>query len=134
MPFGLTNAPSTFQRFIHKVLRGLTDRGVIVYVDDILIYSDNLVDHVKLVQQVLERLRKHGSAVDIDKCYFHVEEVEFLGYVLGAGGLKMDKKKVQEIVDWPIPRSLKEVQSFLGFCNFYQRFIKGYSKIARPLI
>jgi hypothetical protein len=133
MPFGLTNAPSTFQRLMDHVLAGLIDKGVIVYIDDILIYSDNLEDHIKMVREVLARLQKHKLAAELEKCSFHVQEVEFLGHILNGKGMRMEEAKIKEIVEWPTPRSVKEVQSFLGFCNFYRRFIRHFARIARPI-
>ena len=133
MPFGLTNAPSTFQRLMDHVLAGLIDKGVIVYIDDILIYSDNLEDHIKMVREVLARLQKHKLAAELEKCSFHVQEVEFLGHILNGKGMWMEEAKIKKIVEWPIPRSVKEVQSFLRFCNFYRRFICHFACIARPI-
>jgi len=133
MPFGLSNAPSAFQRLMNKIFADILDVFVVVYLDDILIYSDNLTEHKQHVKEVLWHLRKHGLFTSPAKCSFHQTQVEFLGFVLGPDGLQMDNSKVQVIHDWPRPRQLKDVQAFLGFANFYRRFIKNYSQIVLPL-
>ena len=133
MPWGLTNAPAVFQRFMNHVLRDFIDKGVIVYIDDILIYSDTEEEHTELVTKVLEALMLAGLCVELEKTAFHVQKVEFLGYVIGAEGVMMSEEAIKQIIDWEVPRNVKEVQSFLGFANFYQRFIKSYSKICASL-
>jgi hypothetical protein len=133
MPFGLTNAPAAFQRFMNDIFSDLLDVHVIIYLDDILIYSDNPSDHKKHVREVLRRLRQHGLYVRPDKCHFSSDTVEYLGFILSKDGLKMDPSKVQTIQDWPEPRKVKDIQSFLGFANFYRRFISDYSDIVVPL-
>jgi hypothetical protein len=133
MPFGLTNAPAAFQRFINDIFDDLLDVSVLAYLDDILIYSDNLDDHRKHVKEVLRRLRAHGLYARGDKCEFHKEEVEFLGYIVSKDGLRMSEDKVKTILEWPEPRKVKDIQSFLGFANFYRRFIYNYSDLTVPL-
>ena len=133
MPFGLCNAPSTFQAFINDVLREYLDVFCSAYLDDILIYSDNREEHVDHVKMVLEKLKQAGMYLDINKCQFHVQEVKYLGVLITTDGLKMDPRKVDTIVNWKPARCVKDVQAFLGFANFYRRFIQGYSKIAAPL-
>jgi len=95
MPFGLVNAPATFQTIMNKILREFLDHGVVVYLDDILIYSENMDDHIKLVQQVLDRLEQHDLAVSLKKSVFHQEEVEFLGYIVKTTGVTMSDRKVK---------------------------------------
>ena len=133
MPFGLSNAPAAFQRFVNTTLSDMLDVCVVVYLDDILIYSDTLEEHRKHVREVLRRLRKAGLYARADKCEFERDTVEYLGYILSPDGLKMSEDKVKAILDWPEPRRVKDVQSFLGFCNFYRRFIYNYSDITVPL-
>jgi hypothetical protein len=133
MPFGLTNAPATCQAMINDTLRQYLDDFVIAYLDDILIYSENEEDHVKHVTKVLEALSSTGMKVNGEKSVFHVKEVEYLGYIMTPGCIKMDPKKVQAIRDWPQPKTVTEVQEFLGFANFYRRFVRGYSGIATAL-
>ena len=133
MPFGLSNAPAAFQRFVNEVFADMLDVCVVVYLDDILIYSDNPDDHRKHVKEVLRRLRKHRLYARADKCEFHKDSVEYLGYILSADGLTMSDDKVRTILEWPEPRKVRDIQSFLGFANFYRRFIPSYSEIVLPL-
>ena len=131
MPFGLANAPASFQAYIHKALGNLVDTICIVYLDDILIFSENEADHPAHVAEVLRRLSEWRLYAKLSKCTFHTKEVEFLGYVVTPDGVVMDQSRVQAIQDWQEPRSYRDVQVFLGFANFYRRFIQGYSKLAR---
>jgi len=133
MPFGLTNAPSTFQDMMNHVFSDMLDIGVIAYMDDILVYADTEEGHDRMVKEVLKRLQAKGLAISPGKCVWKAEEVEFLGYIIGSNGIKMSEEKVQAVLGWKTPSSLIEVQSFLGFTNFYWRFIKNYSRVAKPL-
>jgi hypothetical protein len=133
MPFGLTNAPATFQRFMNDHFRDMQDDFVVVYLDDIMIYSMDYTSHVEHVRLVLERLRGMNLFARPDKCDFHRDLVEYLGFLITPDGITMDPGKVQAITDWPTPESVKDVQSFLGFANFYRRFINEYSRITTPL-
>jgi hypothetical protein len=133
MPFGMANAPATFQNMVHEIFKDLLDQGVVAYIDDILIYARTLEEHKRLVEEVLMRLRKWNLAAAIDKCQFHVREVEFLGYIVSADGVAMAEDKIQAVLDWERPNSQRDVQSFMGFANFYRRFIKDFSKIVKPL-
>ena len=130
---GLTNAPAAFQHFMNDIFSDMLDVSVIVYLDDILIYSDNIEEHKKHVREVLRRLRKHGLYAKPEKCSFHSDSVDYLGFILSPEGLTMDEAKVKVIQEWPEPRRVKDVQSFLGFANFYRRFIDNYAKIVIPL-
>ena len=120
MPFGLTNAPAAFQRFMNDIFSDLLDVHVIIYLDDILIYSDDPSEHKKHVREVLRRLRQNGLYCKPEKCQFNTDTVNYLGFILSKDGLKMDPTKVQTIQDWPEPRKVKDIQSFLGFANFYR--------------
>ena len=133
MPFGLTNAPSMFQRLMNEVFTDLLDVCVMIYLDDILIYLDSIVEHKDHIREVLRQLRTNGLFASPNKCVFHCDKVEFLGFILGPQGVQMDDSKVSIIQEWPTPRHLKDVQAFLGFANFYRRFIHNYSRIATPL-
>jgi hypothetical protein len=133
MPFGLTNAPATFQAYINNVLRKYLDVFVVVYLDDILVYSKTYDEHVRDVRKVLQALADAKMKIKPEKTEFHKTEVKFLGYIVSREGLKMDQKKVEAVTSWPKPNTVKEVQSFLGFANFYRQFIKDYSKVAAPL-
>ncbi|MBW0566617.1 hypothetical protein O181_106332, partial [Austropuccinia psidii MF-1] len=128
MPFGLTNAPATFQNLVNDIFQDLLDVCVMVYLDDIMVFSKSEEEHVSHVSTVLSRLRANTLFAKDSKCLLHVSNVECLGYVVSSEGLKMDQAKVQQILNWPPPRNLKALQSFLGFANFYRRFIKNYSK------
>ena len=118
---------------MNEILADLLDVCAVVYLDDILIYSENLEEHRQHVKEVLKRLRKHKLYVSSPKCSFHQDKIEFLGYIISTASLQMDESKVQTTRDWPVPRRVKDVQSFLGFANFYRRFIKGYSELSAPL-
>lgn len=133
MPFGLTNAPATFQALINDILREYLDKFVVAYLDDILIYSKTRKEHVQHVTLVLKALEGAGMRINGEKSTFHATEVEFLGFIITRDGVKMDPKKVEAVVNWPQPKNVTEVQEFMGFANFYRRFIKGYSGVATPL-
>ena len=121
MPFGLTNAPGSFQHFINDTLREFLDLFCTAFLDDILIYSDSQEENKKHTRQVLERLAEVGIHLKPEKCMFHVQEVDYLGLVITPGGLRMQEEKVATIRNWEDPKCLKDVQSFLGFANFYRR-------------
>lgn len=133
MPFGLTNAPAAFQRFMNDIFSDLLDVTVVVYLDDILIYSDDPAKHPEHVREVLKRLRANDLFCKPEKCEFHAEQIEYLGFIIGPEGISMDPKKISTILSWPQPRNVRDIQSFLGFANFYRRFIHGYSDIVVPL-
>jgi hypothetical protein len=134
MPFGLTNAPSTFQHYVNDVLRPYLDVFCTAYIDDVLIYSDDLHTHRKHVNLVLEALKAAGLQLDVDKCEFHKTEVLYLGLVITTDGIRMDPKKVEAVLGWETPRSVRDVRAFIGFANFYRRFIHGFSDLVSPLI
>ncbi|XP_078812643.1 uncharacterized protein lrrc75a isoform X3 [Oryzias latipes] len=133
MPFGLTNAPAVFQHLVNDVLRDFLNRFVFVYLDDILIYSPNHDLHIHHVRQVLERLLENRLFVKAEKCDFHVSTVSFLGFIIEAGNIRPDPAKVSAVANWEPPDSRKQLQRFLGFANFYRRFIRNYSSLAAPL-
>ncbi len=132
MPFGLANSPSVFQAF-NDVFRDMLNNFVIVYIDDILIYSDSLETRVKHVRAVLQRLIKHQLYAKIQKCEFHQTQISFLGYVISPEGVTMDDSKVHAVLNWPRPTTVKELQRFLEFANFYRRFIRNFSVVAAHL-
>jgi len=133
MPFGLTNAPASFQRFINEVFGEHLDIFVIAYLDDILIFSNTLEEHVQHVQMTLQKLENAKLRLKLKKCEFHVQETEFLGHWITTEGIQMDRNKVQAILDWPALKSIKEVQQFTGLVNYYRRFLKDYSQFMTPL-
>src|SRR5258705_10161898 len=126
MPFGLSNAPAAFQRFINEVLRDLMDVCTVGYLDNILIYSDSLEDHRDHIREVLCRLCMAGLYANLKKCKFHMDTVEYLGFILSPKGLQMDPTKVSMIQDWPKPQKGQDVQAFIRFTNFTRRFIHNY--------
>jgi len=133
MPFSLTNAPAAFQHFVNTIFTDMLDICIIVYLDDILIYSKDMDSHQQHVWEVLHCLQLHGLFAKPEKCKFHSDSVEYLGYCLSPEGLTMSPDKIQTISDWPEPQKVKDIQSFLGFTNFYCQFIFNYSDIVVPL-
>ncbi|GLB44373.1 putative retrotransposable element tf2 155 kda protein type 1-like, partial [Lyophyllum shimeji] len=134
MFFGLTNSPATFQTMMNDIFRVLIAQGVVcVYLDDILIYTKTLEEHRRITRIVLDRLREHRLFLKPEKCEFERTEIEYLGLIISHGTASMDPVKVAGVAEWPVPRNKKEVQSFLGFTNFYRRFIRDFSHHARPL-
>ncbi|KAJ1041138.1 hypothetical protein NDA10_004492 [Ustilago hordei] len=133
MPFGLANAPAHFQSFINDIFRDIIGIYVVVYLDDFLIFSDTEEVHVKHVTEVLTRLRSNRLFAKLSKCEFHTKTVEFLGYIIKPTGIEMDPEKVRTVKEWPMPESIHDIQRFLGFANFYRRFIAHFARIAKPL-
>jgi hypothetical protein len=134
MFFGLTNSSATFQSLMNSIFANLIAQGkVAVYLDDILIWSSTLEEHRKIVHKVLHRFQTYDLYLRSEKCEFEQSKVDYLGLVISHGKVSMDPVKIEAVVNWPIPKSLKEVRSFIGFANFYRRFIKDFSKICRPL-
>jgi len=133
MPFGLVNAPATFQAMMNTKLREFRDHRVVVYLHDNLIYSRTIDEHEALVKQVLARLEGHDLAVSLKKSVFHVDKVEFLGYIVGMDIVTIREKKVESILNWRAPRLVKDVQIFIGFKNFYRRLIESFSKICKSI-
>jgi hypothetical protein len=133
MPFGLTNAPSTFMRIMNQILRPFIDKFVVVYFDDILIFSQSLEEHVGHLQHVLQTLRFESFIINFKKCSFVQHSVVFLGFIVSAKGIAADPEKVRAILDWPPPNNIHEVQSFHGLASFYRRFVKGFSSIMAPI-
>jgi len=136
MFFGLTNSPATFQTMMDTLFDDLVATGqVIIYMDNILIVteSDDITEHIKVVSIVLKHLEDNDLFLQPEKCSFHRHKVDYLGVIVGNGQVKMDPIKVKGITDWPVPTTLRELCSFLGFGNYYKDFIANYSAIARPL-
>ena len=133
MPFGLKNAPGTFQAFMNNIFGDLIDRGVIVYIDDILIYTKDLDSHKIILREVFSRIQKFNLTVKREKCIFFANRVAFLGHILSEQGVGMDPKKLEAIENWKFPKNRKEVRSFIGLANYYRDFIENFSAIARPL-
>ena len=133
LPFGLAGGPGSYQQYMNDTMFDFLNDFCQVYLDDILIYSKTKKAHRKHVRKILLKLREAGLQVDIEKCEFHVQETKFLGLIVSTEGLRMDPKKVDVVDNWPTPTNLKDVQHFVGFCNFYRRFIRNFSKTMKPL-
>ena len=133
MPFGLTNAPASFQAYANDCLHEFLDVFCLVYLDDVLIFSETLDEHVTHVKRVLQRLREYGLTCKLRKCDFHATTVSFLGFIISPNGISMEPDRVAAITEWPMPTSIEDIQTFLGFANFYRRFIEGYSRITAPI-
>ena len=134
MPFSLFNTPATFQGYVNKILAEKLDIFVIVYLDDILIYTEDPGQpYVDAVYWLLDQLRKYSFFANLKKCCFHQGEIRFLGYVVSFKGISMEAEKIEVVKEWPEPKSVGDIQVFLGFANFYWRFIRGFSKIAASL-
>jgi len=133
MPFGLTNAPSLFMDLMNRVFHEYLDSFVVVFIDDILVYSANHEKHEEHLNIVLEKLREKKLFAKFKKCEFWLEEVAFLGHVVSKDGLAVDPAKVQAVVEWEMPTSVREIRSFLGLARYYKRFIEGFSSLSGPL-
>ena len=134
MPFGLINAPSSFQHFINNTLRPYLDIFYTAYINDILIYSNNLTKHRKHIKLILEALYGASLQLDIDKYEFYKTEVLYLRLIISIDGIQMDPNKVKVIINWQEPKNVKDVRAFIEFANFYRRFINNFSALVLPLI
>jgi len=133
MPFGLTNAPAYFVDLMNRVFRGIVNKIVVVFVDDILVFSKNAEEHGEHLREVLETLRKHKLKMKFSKCNFWKEEVKFLGHIVSGKGLSVDPSKIEAIQNWQTPRNATEVRSFLGLVGYYRKFIRDFAKVVVPL-
>lgn len=133
MPFGLTNAPSTFMRLMNHVLREFIGKFVVVYFDDILVYSHTESEHCDHLRQVLQVLRDAKLYGNLEKCIFAKDKVIFLGYVVSKDGIAVDVSKIESVQNWPVPINISQVRSFLGLAGFYRRFMKDFSTTAAPM-
>lgn len=133
MPFGLTNAPATFQSVMNLIFRHLLRKGVLVFMDDILVYSASLEEHLRLLQEVFEIIRANHFFIKLSKCSFAQKEVEYLGHIISGQGVATEPSKVQAVKQWPTPVNLKQLRGFLGLTGYYRKFIKGYGLISQPL-
>jgi hypothetical protein len=133
MSFGLTNAPAYFMYLMNSVFMPKLDKFVVVFIDDILIYSKNLEDHARHLHVVLQRLRDHHLYAKFSKCEFWLDTVKFLGHTISTNGLSVDPSKVQEVLDWKPPTSVHQIRNFLSLAGYYHRFIPDFSRIAKPM-
>jgi len=134
MFFGLTNSPATFQVMMNDILRDLINTGeVAVFMDNVLVGTEEEEKHDEIVEEVLRRMEENDLYVKPEKCIWKVREIDFLGLVMGSGGIKMQEEKVAGVLEWPRPKTVKEVQKFLELANHYRRFVKDFAKIAKPM-
>ena len=133
LPFGLTNSPATFQRYLQSVLNDLLWKFCLVYIDDVIIYSSSIEDHIGHLKIILDRLAKHQLRLNPEKCEFATRTVGYLGHIVTPEGISPDPDKTKSIENFPKPKKVRDVRSFLGMSSYYRRFVEGYSKIARPM-
>ncbi|GBB96358.1 hypothetical protein RclHR1_27350003 [Rhizophagus clarus] len=133
MPFGLKNAPGTFQRLMDEILSEYIGEFVVVYIDDIMIYSKSFEEHMEHLEKVLRKLKEKNIILKLKKCKFGERNIEFLGHIVGRDGLKPEEKKIEKIRNMERPRNVKEIRSFLGLCSYYRKFVKDFSRIAKPI-
>ena len=133
MPFRLTNAPTTFMDLMHRVFQPYLDQFVVVFVDDILIYSQSKWEHENHLRIVLQLLRVHQLYAKFSKCEFWLTEVRFLGHVVSTSGVSVDPEKVEAVMSWERPKSVFEIRGFLGLAGYYRRFIEDFSRLAAPM-
>ena len=133
MPFGATNAPATFQRLMDNCLGDLNMNWCIVCLDDIIIFSQDAASHIERLEAVFKKLAKAGLKLKPSKCEFFKKRIKYLGHIVSEEGVSTDSKKVEAVLNWPVPKTVYDVRVFLGFVGYYRRFIKGFSKVALPL-
>jgi hypothetical protein len=133
MSFGLTNAPTYFMSLMNKVFMEYLDKFVVVFIDDILVFSKKEEEHEEHLRLVLEKLREHKLYGKFSKCEFWLKEVAFLGHVLSEGAVFVNLGKVKDVLDWEPPQNVSDIRSFLGLAGYYRRFIKDFSKIPKPM-
>lgn len=133
MPFGLTNAPASFQRWMNSVFKPLLRKSVLVFFDDILVYSKNLSEHWQHLEAVLQLMQNNKMYAKESKCNFAMEKVEYLGHFISGQGVETDPRKISAIVEWPVPKSVKDLRSFLGLSGYYRKFIRHYALLSKPL-
>ena len=133
MPFGLTNAPAVFMVLMNKVFQPFLDKFIIVFIDDILVYSKSKSEHEEHLKTALQTLIENQLYVKLSKCEFWLDHVVFLGHVISSKGIEVDPRKIEAIWNWEVPKNVTEVRSFLGMTDYYRRFVEGFSKIAGPM-
>jgi len=134
MFFGMTNSPAMFQAMINKILRDLINKGkVVAFVDDVLVETEMEEGHNEIVEEILRRLEENNLYVKPEKCVWKAKKIGFLGVVIRPNGIEMEIEKVDEVLSWPQPKNVKDIRKFLGLANYYRRFIKDFTQVARPM-
>jgi hypothetical protein len=134
MSFGLTNTPAYFMYMMNKVFMKYLDKFVVLFIDNILIFTKNEKEHDKHLRMVLQKLRENQLYAKLNKCEFSLKEVSFLGHIISKGGISVDPSKVKDVLRWNTPQNVLDIRSFLGLTGYYRRFIEGFSKISKPMI
>jgi len=134
MFFGMTNSPATFQAIMNEILRDLINEGkVVAFVDDMLVGTETEEGYDEIVEEILRRLEENDLYVKPEKCVWKARKIGFLGVVIGPNRIEMEKGKVEGVLSWPVPKTVKDVRKFLGLANYYRRFIKDFTQVARPM-
>jgi len=134
MFFGMTNLPAIFQVIMNKILRDLINKGkVTVFVDDVLVGTKTKEGHDEIVKEILRRLEKNNLYIKPEKYVWKARKIGFLGMIIGPNGIEIEKEKVDRVLSWPEPKNMKDVRKFLGLVNYYRRFIKNFTQVARPM-
>ena len=134
MFFGMTNLPAIFQVMMNEILRDLINKGkVAAFVDDMLVETETEEGHDEIVEEILRRLEENDLYVKLEKCVWKVRKIGFLGVVIGSNGIEMEEEKIDGVLSWPEPKNVKDVRKFLGLTNYYRRFIKDFTRVARPI-
>ena len=131
MPFGSTNAPTTFQRLMHNCLGNLNITKCVVYLDDIIVFSDNPKNHIVRLEAVFKKLAAAGLKLKPSKCFSFKGEIDYLGHLVSGQGMATSPQKIEAVIKWPVPQTVYDVRSFIGFVGYYRRFIRDFSKISR---
>ena len=131
---GMTNLPATFQVMINEILRDMINKGkVVAFVDDVLVGTETEEGHDKIIEEVLKKLEENNLYIKPEKCVWKVQKIGFLEVVIGPNEIKMEKEKVDRVLSWSEPKSVRDVRRFLGLANYYRRFIKNFAQVARPM-
>ena len=133
MPFGLTNAPVAFMCLMNNVMHKYLDKFVVIFIEDILIYSKSKEEHKEHLKMVLQELREHQIFAKFSKCDFFKDKIQYLGHVVTKEGISVDPENIKAIEDWPVPKDVTDVRSFMGITGYYRRFIEGFSRISNPI-
>ena len=133
MPYGVTGGPATFQQTMNYILAPLLRKGVVVFIDDILVYASTWDSHLQILHQVFQLLQQHGIRIKLSKCSFVQQQLKYLGHIISGDGVATDPKKIQDVQQWPVPTNVKDVRGFLGFAGYYRKFVQHFGTIAKPL-